>query len=517
MKSHRALDAAGLIAVTALTRFLFRSHYLYDVDSVNFALALRRFDPSVHQPHPPGYFLYVCLGRLADLLFHDANAAFVAISIVFSCGAAAMIYLLADCWFGRNAALFAGLLFVFSPLAWFHGTVALTYIVEAFFSGLIGYLCWRIYCGDGRFVLPGAVAVGIAAGFRPSSLLLLAPLFLFSIRKSRRLLAVGGLGALAAVLLAWFIPMIQMCGGKAYLSSLLSLWLTAPSRGMVFNSSAFNSLARGCVIICIYFLCFGCAAVLPLQAVRDDFFADRRKTIFTLVWISPGLLFFTFVFLRFVNSGYLLVLFPPVCAWIGLWASRWCANPRMDRALKTLVIAGCAAANTVVFICSPLYCSYASVRQFEKELAGIIRFLPQIASPQDTIIVGFDSHFLGYRHAGYYLPGYLTVQFPEVKLTSGIRVFTMQHRNTWLESGLPATSAKHFVVFPLPGGDRSYSDYWARVRKRFPAGDLHTTASGADEFSIGPIADLRFLFPISELSRASLSTAGDGGHRISGQ
>ena len=84
MNSGRTHDASPiLIAATALTRFVFRSRYLYDIDSVNFALALKRFDPSVHQPHPPGYFLYVCLGRLVNLFFHDANAALVAISIVF--------------------------------------------------------------------------------------------------------------------------------------------------------------------------------------------------------------------------------------------------------------------------------------------------------------------------------------------------------------------------------------------------------------------------------------------------
>ena len=165
----RAVDAGILIAATALTRFAFRSHYLYDLDSVNFALALRRFDPSVHQPHPPGYFLYVYLGRVANLIFHDANAALVAISIVFSCGAAVMIYVLADNWFGRNAASFAGLIFVFSPLAWFHGTVALTYIVEAFFSALAGYLCWRVYCGAARFILPGAIQTHVNTVLRRST------------------------------------------------------------------------------------------------------------------------------------------------------------------------------------------------------------------------------------------------------------------------------------------------------------------------------------------------------------
>src|SRR5271154_1415816 len=112
MNGRLARALAVLIAATAFTRWIFRSRFLYDVDSVNFALAMERFDPRVHQPHPPGYFLYVQLGRLANMLFHDANAALVGLSIVFSCGAAAMIYALADDWFGRNAARFAGLIFL---------------------------------------------------------------------------------------------------------------------------------------------------------------------------------------------------------------------------------------------------------------------------------------------------------------------------------------------------------------------------------------------------------------------
>jgi hypothetical protein len=496
MTPRQALDTVILIAATALTRFVCRSHYLYDIDSVNFALALKRFDPSVHQPHPPGYFLYVCLGRLANLLFHDANAALVAISIVFSCGAVAMIYVLAHHWFGRNAALFAGLIFLFSPLAWFHGTVALTYVVEAFFSALTGYLCWRIRCGAARFILPGAMVVGVAAGFRPSSPLLLAPLLLFSLRDAHRKQAAAGIGALALTLLAWFIPMIRIGGGTTYISSLVSLWLAVPSRGTIFNSSVFNSLARAATIAGIYLLCFGCAAVLPFRARSGNPAIDRRQIVFTLVWIGPGLLFFTFIYLKFVNSGYLLALAPPACAWMGLWASTWYANLHWSKALKILAVGACAAANTLVFLCAPVYCSYGAVRRFEAELRNIVAVLPQIASPRETLIVGFDSHFLGYRHAGYYLPGYLTVQFPEVQLTLGKRVFAMQDRDTRLEAEIvPATSVHDFVLFPLPLGDREYNNYVAMVRRRFPLRELRMVVRGGHEFAVGSVADLGVLFP----------------------
>jgi hypothetical protein len=506
VKLSRTTDTVVLIAATALTRVIFRSRSLYDIDSVNFALALKRFDPGVHQPHPPGYFLYVCLGRLVDMMFHNANAAFVAISIVFSCGTVAMIYFLANDWFGRNAAVFAGLTFVFSPLAWFHGTVALTYAVEAFFSALTGYLCWRISCGASRLILPGAVVVGVAAGFRPSSLLLLAPLLLFSFRSADRRQAAGGIGVLVLALLAWFVPMLRVSGGAAYVSSLASLWLTVPSKGTVLNSSVLTSFARAWAVFGIYLLCFGCAAILPLVKLRgnssiDSCAAARRIILFTRFWMAPGLLFFVFVYLKFVNSGYLLALAPPVCVWMGLWASSWYRNLHLRATAKIGLIAACAAANTTVFIFAPVYCSYGAVRRFESELENITAALPQIASPREAMIVGFDSHFLGYRHAGYYLPGYLTVQFPELQLTSGPRVFMMRHRDTRVETWLPPTSVREFVMFPLPLGDSEYRDYLALVRKRFPPGDLRTLVRGGHEFIVGPVADLRFLFPHAGIQR----------------
>jgi hypothetical protein len=265
-----------------------------------------------------------------------------------------------------------------------------------------------------------------------------------------------------------------------------------------------NSLVRAMVVLGIYFLCFGCAAILPFGARRDTGFAGRRKARFTWIWITPGLLLFTLIYLKFVNSGYLLALAPPVCVWMGLWASTWYANVRLRDALKIAIVGGCAAANTAVFIWAPFYCSYAGVRQFEKELGNIITTLPRIASSRDTMIVGFDSHFLGYRHAGYYLPDYVTVEFPEVPFHSGTGVFVMQHQDTRLVSRVPATptpehvhepSLQNFIIFPLPQGDNEYSDYLALVRKRFPPGALRTVTKGGYEYSMGSVADLRFLFP----------------------
>ena len=484
-----------LTGTVAITRFVFRSRYLYDLDSVNFALAMERFDPRVHQPHPPGYFLYICLGRLLHMAIPDANLALVVLSIIASCGVAVVVYKMTLDWFGPTAAQFASIFFLFSPLAWFHGIVALTYIVEAFFSGFLGYLCWRIYCGRAGFVVPAAIVLGVSAGVRPSSLVFLAPLLLFSLRNATSKKRWMGCAALALTLTAWFVPMIAASGGlNAYFDALASLWRMAPSKETVFNSSPANSIARAFTILFIYLLTFGAASLAPLVALAGTAPVDPRKKTFTLVWISPALCFFTFGYLKFVNSGYLLLLCAPACLWLGLWASEWYENAAWRRSLKRATIGVSIAVNILIFVASPFYCSYRQVRRFDAEIESIKTALPQVVSAGDTVILSFDSHFNGFRHAGYYLPDYLTLEYPEAHLKEGPRIFSMYERDTQLVTLLPAGPYTRFVLFPLPVGD-SYKDYIQKVIDRLPGKSLHTVRAGGREFVTGSLSDLPLLFP----------------------
>jgi len=488
----------GLLAIAvAVTRFVFRSHYLYDLDSVNFGLAIGRFDPRVYQPHPPGYFLYICLGRVLNFLLHDANLALVVMSILASCGVVIVIYKMALDWFGRSAARFAGAIFLFSPLAWFHGTVALTYSVEAFFSALLGYLCWRISCGNKQLISLAAITLGVSAGVRPSSLLFLSPLFLFSLWKGRlkSRSVVVGLAALVLTLACWTIPMLWASGGiKVYFGALSSLWQLVPSKGMVFNSSPATSIARAFTIVFIFLLSFGAASLAPLAVMRRVEPADRGRLMFTVAWIAPALCFFTFIFLKFVNSGYLLLLSAPGCIYLGYCLAEWWAKSKWPEAAKLGLLAVGATINVLIFLGSPLYCSYRSVRHFETQLAGICQALPEVASASDTLILSFDSHYLGYRHAGYYLPGYLTLQYPEVKLREGTRIFAMQDDDTRLLDGLQTAAYSKFVVFPLAENAEN-KQYLQKVMSKLPSLGLTVVHRDGKEFVIGPVSELPLLFP----------------------
>ena len=496
MTFRQKLELSLLAGTVGISRFAFRSHDLYDLDSVNFALGMARFDPRVHQPHPPGYFLYVCLGRLVNFAVHDANLALVIVSILASIACVALIYTLALEWFGPRAALFAGSLFLFSPLAWFHGTVALTYGVEAAASALMGLLCWRIDRGKTSLILPAAIALGITAGVRPSSILFLGPLFLFSLRRAPWKKIALGLAALGVTAAAWFLPMLWASGGfAAYFGALQSLWRLVPSKGTVFNSSPITSVARALTIIYIYFLCFGAASLVPVWIIFSSGKADKPKKLFTAVWIVPALCFFTLIFLKLVNSGYLLLVAAPACIWLGAWTAEWYEKGAWSKGLKIATLAIGAAANVYIFLAFPVYCSYGSIRHFEAELHSVETSLPQVGSPQDLLIVSFDNHLLGYRHAGYYLPGYMTLEYPEVNLVQGPRIFAMRGQDSLLLTELPSGTFRRFVLFPLPAGDVEYAQYTETIEKMLPARDLKTVSLGGHQFVTAPISDLPILFP----------------------
>ncbi len=493
MRDRSLLYAPLGIAAVAVTRFFFRSHLLYDVDSVNFALAMARFDPSAHQPHPPGYFLYVCLGRLVNLILPDANSALVAIGIAASCGAAWMIYLLTRMWFGQRAAWMSILLFLVSPLCWFHGIVALTYIVEAFFSALIGYCCWRTYTGEKAFLLPASAAFALAAGFRPSGALLLAPLWLFAIWRARGVRLWLALGAVVGVTLAWFLPMTLAAGGvHAYFDALTQLWRTVPGRRTTL-SSPWLVVARVLTMGWIFVMCFGIASVFAIWPRPQTKSPQTRRAGFVWAWIAPGALFFALVFLNYVNSGYLLVLFPPAFAFLADRLSTFVPSGKR-RPLRWVAVTAGVAANCLFFLFAPVYCSYRSVREFEVNLTAITHDFENNLDPDKTLIVGFDSHFQGYRHAGYYLPRFVTVQYPELAYPGGKRVFAMHQRDTEVVRHLPIGRYERFVFFPLPK-DREDAAYLDTVLSKLPHGSLENAAVGRSHVVMVPVSLLPVLFP----------------------
>src|SRR5688572_10046483 len=205
--------ALALSVLTVLSRLPYRARMLYNWDAVQFALALKEYDVAKHQPHPPGYILYVGLGRMVNCILDDATASYVVLAVVFSGATTFVVYFLGRAVYGRATGLVAATLLAVSPLFWFYGSVGLTYATEALCASVVAYFAFRAARGSAVDACLAAAYLGLAGGVRQSILLLLFPLWIAAVlvgggRRVRT--AAIGLAIIGAGVLAWFLPMISL-------------------------------------------------------------------------------------------------------------------------------------------------------------------------------------------------------------------------------------------------------------------------------------------------------------------
>ncbi len=211
---------------------------LEDIDSVNFAMGVREFDIARHQPHPPGYPVFIALGKASTALLRRAEVAGAearGLAIWSALSGAALVGLIAmlfaalrqrgDAGGGggppasRRTETWATVLAVASPLFWFTALRPLSDM-----TGLAGALAAQallvsvINRWTGRHILlAGAFLGGLAIGIRSQTFLLTLPLLGLAIvaphphlriRDRVAAVAAAGLGVLA-----WGIPLIWASGG----------------------------------------------------------------------------------------------------------------------------------------------------------------------------------------------------------------------------------------------------------------------------------------------------------------
>jgi hypothetical protein len=221
--------ALALCAGAAVLYAATRTKLPYLWDSVEFALAIRNFNVALSQPHPPGYFLYVMLGRLVNAFIGDPHASLVWLSIGSGATLVAMVYLTGAAMFGRPAGLAAGLVTLSSPMIWFYSSVALTYVTDALLVCTLVLVCWRARARD----VPWGFVVGIGAllavigGIRQQSvpgLSVVVVVTLWSHRPLRWQKLTVALAVWAALTAAWVVPMLRMTGGwEAYRDALTQI------------------------------------------------------------------------------------------------------------------------------------------------------------------------------------------------------------------------------------------------------------------------------------------------------
>jgi len=412
--------AAGLSVLTLLSRIPFRSQILYHWDSVNFAYGMREFSVAKEQPQPPGYIVYVWLCRLVDLLFSDAQVTMVWISIVASALAVVALFYLGRSMFNRRTGLVAALFLTTSPLFWFYGETALPHTLDAL---LVITSVWWLYetkQGNYRYLYPAIAIMAIAGGIRQQTIIFLAPLLLFALRRVgwKRFLTAGALGAV--ICLAWFVPLITLNDGFSnYMSVVGAYSRRFLNTTSVFMGAGWGGIRRNVRKLTMYTLYGWSVALIPgviyaaSQLRQREWTRRWEKPLFLLLWITPALIFYTIIHMG--QQGLVFIFLPALLLLGAVGLTRLLAT---DTRWLITAMAVLVTLNIGIFTLAPEYpfdklragslgpdtqrlLTRATLVNSDRYYQDRFRAIEENFAPASTAVLAANWH-----HVEYYLPAY---------------------------------------------------------------------------------------------------------------
>lgn len=418
----------GLGLVTAATRLPFTSQMLFSFDSANYAFALRDYyNVAHHQPHPPGYPLYVALAKLIDLLINDPNRSLVLLSIIAAALAVSCTYWLGTAMYGRAVGAMAAIILLTSAGFWGYSEVAYPYTFLSAASASLALVCWRMQRGAPRLAAASGIVMGLAAGIRWDAVIFLFPLWLVALlRASWRARELAALGLLLTSLL-WAVPMVQLSGGWAMYWAVLQaqsgyvVGSFSPFAGgglvLRLNLQTLVTYLRESLGVTLLVLAFGLGRMFGPWRLASDL-----RARFLLVWLVPPLVVYLLVHIG--DPGYVLSLAPAACIlaawtlqdlaveagavgrlvaahWPGLGSSRR-GFERAAMAAPLLGLVLIAAWNTDVFLRAPGPARLQEIRQIDIALSSQLGYIRSNLEPARTLVLAHDR----FRQTQYYLRGY---------------------------------------------------------------------------------------------------------------
>jgi len=465
LSSKTVWVALFLGVVGVLTRIPFRAEILHHWDSVNFALAIEQFDVRLHQPHPPGTFvIYIMLGRLFNTFLHDPNASLVWLSVVLSGLGIVALFLLSEEWFGYKVGLTTALLTIVSPLVWFHGEVALSYLLEFFWVPLVVYFCYKMQTKSWWALLASALLIGMAGGVRPNTPVFLFPLWAIGIiihkyplRKILVALLVMGLGVLI-----WAVPMVMMSGGLMKYIEVMRWW----QNQHLEESARLAGVAKNVIRFGMYIIYTLGLGLIPLAVATGRNLSDivyllkkdwRAQTL--AGWILPATGYFTIIHLR--QPGHTFTILPAFLLFTGLAiVSLSCQRGSFRRNVWIGATAAVVIVNTLFFLIGPTYLfgdtrmlfttpTWNAIHDYDTYVTVRLNTIRGAFSPEETAVLAGGRNF---RLPDFYLSDFQLPSLSHMLNSSPVTLADPIHTLVIFDhsafSGLPTNVAIQFISLP---------------------------------------------------------------------
>ncbi|MGA9192869.1 MAG: glycosyltransferase family 39 protein [Anaerolineales bacterium] len=424
MVQRRELGFGLLLAVaTLVTRLPWLSRYFYQWDSINFSLALDKFDVAAGQPQVPGYILYVVIGRLARGLLGNAHWGLVSISLVASVLAVMVLLRLGTEMFDRRVGVIASVLLATSPLFWFYGELALPHALDEFVVLIAVWWLFKLVQGEVQWAVPAAVWLALAGGLRPQTEAFLFPLAIYAAVRLPRKQLIVSLGVLVLANFLWLAPLTALSGGiSRYLTVAAAYAQSFNQTSSVLDGAGWAGLSRNVTKLFLYtaYGLAGAGLVAALAAFQASVarptawpplrkLASREQLRLLVLWAAPSIAYY--VLIHMGQQGLVFVFLPALLLIVSRLLDFAVSSERWIRGMVALAV----AANAFIFIGLPTYplanqrvklLTSNTLRQNDEYLGGRIQTIRNNFSAEDTLIVSSE-----WRFVQYYLPQYAFVPF----------------------------------------------------------------------------------------------------------
>jgi hypothetical protein len=366
--------AAALAVLFLALHLPFLPASLEDLDSINFALGVRHFDVARHQPHPPGYPVYIAAAKLAHAVEPDETKVLGLVSnVAGALGVWSLIVLFTriDVTWPRPWAVLAAVVAATCPLYWLTAARPLSDVPGLAAAVAIQALLLAVSSGAG--IVAASFVTAVAIGIRSQIAWLTVPLLVLAILRHRApggtTVVAGAMAAFVAGCAVWAVPLVAMTGGPT------AYWRALFAQGaedltgieMLWTTPTPRELLRA-----LYFAFVAPWAVWPMAVAVVPFAAagvvtmyrSARASLWVLALAFGPYLVFDVLFQETFTSRYALPLVPPI-AYLAVRAVA--TLPRTSALIVAFTTVGLAATIGVV-----------SARQYSAAEAPAFRILREM-------------------------------------------------------------------------------------------------------------------------------------------
>lgn len=392
-----------------VTRIPFVEKYQSHWDGPQYSIALIHYSFEQQTPAPPGYPLYIALGKLFYQFIPDPHSAMLAVSVVGNAIGVITIFLVGTYLGNMFVGIIASSIFLSGSTFYYFGLTPYPYGLLPFAYALVGFAVYESYIKQESSGLLLGLAVSIGLGIRPQEILLIGPLCLLGflalpLREKMKMLSLCSI-----VFLMWFIPLVYAVGGfSAFLQTSGQF-----SKGAL-HPSILRRMINAQIMLKGFLLSFGIstfAFLYYIQFIKDPWFKDKEKlriVVFYVFWIVPGFMFNLLI--RSDHAGYQMGYLTGFLFIIGygIW------QLTKKNTFTSFIILVCIIIFNLVWFFydrdpkfvkpyRPTSFHYSDIRKNDLKVGSKVQFIESHFSPKTTLIITTDVLWRPYM---YYFKDY---------------------------------------------------------------------------------------------------------------